>query len=349
MAVDRFADALPPDAGERVLVVRGGEERTDSVDGRHHGPDRRGRGGRDAGPRPRRGAPGGVARAHGAGRRPAGRAGTGAVVPLVPGRRLAEDDDARASGDRRRSTATRSLAAQTPQAATPGPAARRDRGDARLGTPATDEAGGLAAGGIGVRAVEGDPVNRKLTEPGDVAMRAPLSARWSGPARPRPRRGRACPPGSGSTRIALEEGRDAPGRAAFPDEPRGPAGHSDGDAALHALIDALLGAARLGDVGTLVPAGRREVGGTPTRRSSCWRRGRTTARGRLAAGRRRPGHRGAAAGDRSRAATRSSKRLAELLGLEPEAVCVKGTTSDGLGFAGSEGIAAFAVATVEPA
>ena len=43
------------------------------------------------------------------------------------------------------------------------------------------------------------------------------------------------------------------------------------------------------------------------------------------------------------------KRLAELTGLEPDAVSVKGTTSDGLGFAGAEGIAAFAVATVGPA
>jgi 2-C-methyl-D-erythritol 2,4-cyclodiphosphate synthase len=40
-------------------------------------------------------------------------------------------------------------------------------------------------------------------------------------------------------------------------------------------------------------------------------------------------------------------RLAELLGVERGAVSVKGTTSDGLGFAGSDGIAAWAIATVE--
>jgi hypothetical protein len=42
-------------------------------------------------------------------------------------------------------------------------------------------------------------------------------------------------------------------------------------------------------------------------------------------------------------------RLAELTGLSAERISVKGTTSDGLGFAGSEGIAAYAVATVTAA
>lgn len=51
----------------------------------------------------------------------------------------------------------------------------------------------------------------------------------------------------------LVEGRPLRlGGVAIPYE-RGLAGHSDGDALLHAIIDALLGAAELGDIGTLFP------------------------------------------------------------------------------------------------
>ena len=42
-------------------------------------------------------------------------------------------------------------------------------------------------------------------------------------------------------------------------------------------------------------------------------------------------------------------RVSALLGVKADAVSVLGTTSDGLGFAGSEGVAAWATASVEPA
>jgi 2-C-methyl-D-erythritol 2,4-cyclodiphosphate synthase len=144
----------------------------------------------------------------------------------------------------------------------------------------------------------------------------------------------------------LEAGR--PMRLAgldWPGEPSGLAGHSDGDAALHAVIDALLGAAGLGDVGTLYPPDDERWAGADSRdllrgavarlAEAGWR----PANVDLAIAARRP----AVAPRRDEVAT----RLAELCGLEPSAVSVKGTTSDGLGFAGAEGVAAFAVATLQ--
>ena len=60
--------------------------------------------------------------------------------------------------------------------------------------------------------------------------------------------------GLGVDAHAFEEGVPLVlGGVAF-DSPRGLAGHSDGDVITHALIDAVLGAAGLGDIGSLFPS-----------------------------------------------------------------------------------------------
>src|SRR5438874_1959318 len=61
--------------------------------------------------------------------------------------------------------------------------------------------------------------------------------------------------GIGVDAHALEEGVPLVLGGVEFDSARGLAGHSDGDVIAHALIDAVLGAANLGDIGTLFPSG----------------------------------------------------------------------------------------------
>ena len=127
---------------------------------------------------------------------------------------------------------------------------------------------------------------------------------------------------------------------------RGTLGHSDGDAVLHAVADALLGAAGLDDLGTLFPdqdprwkdADSAELLGAVVER--------VRARGY------RPVNLDvviATEGPRiapRRAEMRAS--IARLVGLEPDAVNVKGKSLEGLGaLAGGQGVAAQAVCLVE--
>jgi 2-C-methyl-D-erythritol 4-phosphate cytidylyltransferase/2-C-methyl-D-erythritol 2,4-cyclodiphosphate synthase len=207
----------------------------------------------------------------------------------------------------------------------------------------TDEAAALAAGGVVVHAVPGEPGNQKLTEPGDEALIAGVLGARSFPVAP-PEVGEGQRAGIGFDGHRFGEGGTL--RLAgleFSGEP-GLTGHSDGDAALHALIDALLGAAGAGDIGTLYPPDDER-----------WRKADSAdlVRGaveNLAGLGWRPSSLDLTivAAHPAIAPRRAEivARLAELCGIEASAVGVKGTTSDGLGFAGAEGIAAFAVAVI---
>jgi 2-C-methyl-D-erythritol 2,4-cyclodiphosphate synthase len=137
------------------------------------------------------------------------------------------------------------------------------------------------------------------------------------------------------------------GGAEFPGQP-GLAGHSDGDVLTHALIDALLGGANLGDIGTLFPSGEEEFEGI----SSLLLLRRAFGRVREA-GFELVNADCVLIGERPRIAERRNEmqaRLAETLGVEPERIAVRATTTDRLGFTGrGEGLAAQAVALLAPA
>ena len=130
------------------------------------------------------------------------------------------------------------------------------------------------------------------------------------------------------------------------DHPRGLAGHSDGDVIAHALIDAMLGAAGLGDIGSLFPSGDDRFRGADSLDllREAYAPG---ARGGLDARQRglRPDRRGAADRRPSRGDAASSRRRARR---RAGAVNVRATTTDRLGFTGrGEGLAAQAVALLE--
>ena len=131
------------------------------------------------------------------------------------------------------------------------------------------------------------------------------------------------------------------------DHERGLEGHSDADVLAHAVLDALLGAAGLEDIGAHFPD-------TDER----WRDADSLALLReatalLAARGLRPGNVDATVViERPRLAPHRElmrERLAAALGLPAERVSVKATRGEGMGFVGrAEGVAGMAVALVEP-
>jgi 2-C-methyl-D-erythritol 2,4-cyclodiphosphate synthase len=127
------------------------------------------------------------------------------------------------------------------------------------------------------------------------------------------------------------------------ESPRGLAGHSDGDVLTHALIDAVLGAAGLGDIGSLFPSD----GSTPAGVSSLdllrgaldqvRQAGWTVVNGDCIL-----------IGQEPRIADRRGEMESVLTDLVGAPVTVRATTTDHLGFTGrGEGLAAQAVALLK--
>lgn len=141
---------------------------------------------------------------------------------------------------------------------------------------------------------------------------------------------------------------DDPGRALVlggVTVPGGPglAGHSDADVLLHAVTDAVLGAAALGDLGTLFGTDDPAWAGASSDRFLVEALGRCRAQG-WAVG--NVDCTVVAARPRLAAYLEEmTGSLARLLGVETDRVGVKATTTDGLGWTGrGEGVAALAVA-----
>lgn len=117
---------------------------------------------------------------------------------------------------------------------------------ARAEHDATDEASLAERAGYRVRLVTGEASNIKVTMPEDLLLAEAVARGRSGPART----GRA---GTGYDVHRLVPGRRLMiGGVEIPSD-RGPLGHSDGDVVCHAIIDAILGAAGLGDIGRYFP------------------------------------------------------------------------------------------------
>jgi 2-C-methyl-D-erythritol 2,4-cyclodiphosphate synthase len=127
---------------------------------------------------------------------------------------------------------------------------------------------------------------------------------------------------------------------------RGLAGHSDADVLIHAVVDALLGAAALGDIGSHFPSSDPRWQNAPSAqfltstrdllRQSGWQVGNLDA---------------TIVAEQPRLSPHvpaMRAQLAELLEIPVERVSVKSKTTDGLGFTGrAEGIACHAVALIE--
>jgi len=208
------------------------------------------------------------------------------------------------------------------------------------GAAATDDASVVEAMGAPVRLIMGSPRNLKITYPQDLALAEMLLAAGTG------RRESRCGVGYDVHRLVAGR-RLVLGGIEFPGGV-GLAGHSDADVLTHAVSDALLGAAGLGDIGRCFPDDDPRYAGADSVELL-----RQVAAMAAAAGFRVINVDAVVVAEQPRIAEavgQMQRRLAQALGVAPERVNIKGKTAEGLGAIGAgAGIASHAVCTVAPA
>lgn len=210
-------------------------------------------------------------------------------------------------------------------------AAKTDMGQ----EPPTDEAALVAGAGFAVHVVAGEATNVKITTTNDLKANDPTTG---GAVELRV--------GSGYDVHALTRDRPLILGGVRIDFDMGLAGHSDADVLTHAVIDALLGAAGMGDIGRLFPDTDQAFAGINSLRLL------ESVRDRLAVG-------GmvvinvdavimAQAPKLAPHVDTMSTNMAEVLGISADRVSVKATTTERLGFVGrQEGMAAQATVLLQ--
>ncbi len=246
------------------------------------------------------------------------------VLPVVDSMVVAAEDGVMA--ERAQREALRRV--QTPQAFRFADILAAHRGWAGA-SDAGDDAQVAHAAGLAVALVDGDERLHKLTFAGDFNQGNMAMIRT----------------GTGFDVHRLEAGEELWLCGLKIEHDKGLAGHSDADVALHAVVDAVLGAAGEGDIGQHFPPSDPQWRGAPSSRfvehavALAAAKGLAISNVDLAIICEAPKigpHRQA-----------MREKLAQLLGVHPDCVNVKATTTERLGFTGrGEGIAAQAVATL---
>ncbi|MGR0319088.1 2-C-methyl-D-erythritol 4-phosphate cytidylyltransferase [Agromyces sp. ZXT2-3] len=229
---------------------------------------------------------------------------------------------------------------------------------ASAGAEFTDDAALVAGAGVAVDVVPGDARAFKITVPSDLHRAEQLlteraAAASAAATRAEPSSRRALPAHAATPRVgtgidvhAFSDDSETPLWLAglrWPGE-RGLSGHSDGDAVAHAICDALLAAAGLGDIGGMFGTadprfsgahGEVFLGETVRRLADAgWRVGNVSVQ---------------VVGNRPRLAPRRAEAEELLTRIVGAPVSVAATTTDGLGFTGrGEGVTAIATALVVP-